>query len=238
VKPDEHLVTLFSRSSPQVQQYKGLHHALEAMGASRALRVVAVTSPGIAEGKTTTAINLAGVSAHRNHARVLLIDADLRRPSVAERLGIADDGPGLVDAIVDADRTLENVVTYMPSYNLSILPAGRSHEDPYELFRTPRIAELLHDARRKFGFVVMDTAPLLLVPDSRALENWVDGVLLVVSAHRTPQKLVQEALNLLNPSKLIGLVFNRDDRPLSRYYGNYYGYVARTQTAATKIDAR
>lgn len=221
---DEHLVTLVRRSSPEAEDYNTLRYALEEAGGDAALRVVAVTSPTVGDGKTTTAVNLAGVLAHRREARVLLIDADLRRPSVAPVLGLAGAAHvGLVDAILDTRLTIEQVVTHMPAHNLWVLPTGRTSDDPFELLRTPRAAELLQDARRRYDIVVLDTSPLLLVPDTRMLESWVDGFVLVVAAHRTPRKLVGEALNLLNPSKLIGLVFNHDDRPLGGY-GSYYGY--------------
>jgi capsular exopolysaccharide synthesis family protein len=220
---DHHIVTL-GQSSPEAEDYNTLRYALEAAGGDTGLRVVAVTSPTVGDGKTTTAVNLAGVLAHRHEARVLLIDADLRRPSVAPVLGLAGvHKVGLVDAILDPRLTLKDVVTDFPAFNLSVMTTGRTSDDPFELLRMPRVGELLKEARRLYDMVVLDTSPLLLVPDTRILENWVDGFVLVVSAHRTPRKLVGEALNLLNPSKTIGLVFNNDDRPLSGYR-SYYGY--------------
>ena len=225
MKIDEHLVTLLRNSSLEVEQYNALRFALEAWSGG-APRVVAVTSPAPGDGKTTTAINLAGVLAHRHEGRVLLIDVDLRRPSVAAFLGLDNKAglPGLADAILDPDLELERVVTHLPTFNLWILPSGRLSEEPFELLRRPRAKEVVQEARERYDFVVLDTPPLLVVPDSRVVETWVDAFLLVVAAHRTPRKLVEEALNLLNPSKLIGLVFNGDDHPLSRNYGSYYGY--------------
>ena len=85
--------------------------------------------------------------------------------------------------------------------------------------------------------MIVDTAPLLLVPDTRIFQSWVDGVVLVVSAHRTPRKLVTEALNMINRSKLVGVVFNRDDQPLSGYYG-YYGYYGSTERPARPEAAK
>ena len=142
---------------------------------------------------------------------------------------------GLVDAILDPDLTLDDVVTHLPAFNLWLLPAGRLTDEPFELLRTARMKELVQQARRQYDFVVVDTSPLLLFPDARILEKWVDAFLLVVAAHRTPRKLVEEAVNLLSPSKLIGLVFNGDDRPLSRPYGDSYGYSnAPSRTGASK----
>jgi len=222
---DEHLVTLRSRSSPEAEPYKALRYALEArIGDVRP--AVAVTSPAAGDGKTTTAINLAGALAHRREGRVLLVDVDLRRPSVAPLLGLdaGADRAGLVDAIQDPDLTLDDVVIHLPAFNLYLLTAGRFSDEPFELLRTARMRDLIQQARQQYDYVVLDTPPLLLFPDARILENWVDAFLLVVAAHRTPRKLVEDAVALLSPSKLIGLVFNGDDRPLSRHYGDTYGY--------------
>jgi capsular exopolysaccharide synthesis family protein len=241
---DDHLVTLFRRSGPEIEDYNTLRYALEQAGGGDALRVLAVTSPVVGDGKTTTAINLAGVLAHRHDARVLLIDGDLRRPSVAGVLGLASNAgqPGFVDAIQDWHLTLDQVVTHLPDVNLWVLTPGTYPNDPFELLRTARVGALLQDARRDYDYVIVDTAPLLLVPDTRILQSWVDGVVLVVSAHRTPRNLLTEALNLITRSKLTGVVFNRDDQPLPAHYG-YYGYYGATESRparpeAAKIGAR
>jgi capsular exopolysaccharide synthesis family protein len=229
---DAHLVTLLGRPSPEADQYNALRYAVEEKRVSDGLHVVAITSPSVGDGKTTTSVNLAGALAHRRDARVLLIDADLRRPSVAPLLGLAEHPgrPGLVDVISDSALTLERAVRHLPAFNLNVLPAGQLSDDPFELLRSARVGELLQEARRRYDLVVVDTPPVLLVPDSRILQSWVDGFLLVVAANRTRRKLVAEALNLLGPGKMVGLVFNRDDRPLANEYG--YGYEAYTSGRA------
>jgi capsular exopolysaccharide synthesis family protein len=230
LNPDEHLVSLLSRSSQDVQPYKNLRYSLETLPEGEEIRAVAVTSAGIEEGKTTTSINLAGAAAHRRDARVLLVDADLRRPAVAGRLGMVGDSqrPGLSDLVLDPHRTLSSVVQRLSPFNLWFLSAGRATEDQYELLRTPRLAAVLQDARKEYDLIVVDTAPLLPFPDSRVIQNLVDAVLLVVAAHRTPRRLVEQALNLLDPSRLIRLVYNGDDQPAASYYGHYYGSVRRS----------
>jgi capsular exopolysaccharide synthesis family protein len=188
------------------------------------LSVVVVSSPAAGDGKTTTAINLAGALAQDPGARVLLIDGDLRQSAVPQRLGLDGRGaPGLVDAILDPALTLDDLVRSCPPYNLYLVTAGHLPGMPYELFASPRLGELLEAARRRFDYVVVDSPPLVLFPDCRLMAAWVDAFLVVVTAHRTPRKLVEEALSAIEPSKLLGLVFNGDDRPLvSRYY--QYGY--------------
>ena len=222
-KLDEHLVSLRSPASFEAEQYHVLRHDLEQLRRSRGLAVFAITSPAHGDGKTTTAINLAGSLAQDPAARVLLVDADLRHPSVGESLGVGPSGgPGLAAAILDPGSELDAVVQRRGASNLAILPAGWCPVVPYEVLQSPRVGELLEAARQAYDYVLLDTPPLLLVPDCRLVAKWVDAFVMVVAAHRTPRKLLEEALNLMDPGKLVGLVFNNDDRPFSAYHGYYY----------------
>lgn len=218
---DEHLVSLQDPTSFGAEQYRGLRQVLERMHAAK--RMIAVTSPADGDGKTTTAINLAGTLASAPGARVLIVDLDLRDPSVGDQLRLGEQSPGLVDAILDPGLTLGDVVRLHSQFSLWVLPAGRSLTLPYELLKSPRLEELLAQAREQFTHVIVDTPPLIPVPDSRLIVDRVDGVLVVVAAHRTPRKLVRESLDLIDRARLLGIVFNGDDRPLSGYY-RYYGY--------------
>jgi capsular exopolysaccharide synthesis family protein len=224
---DQHLVSLLAPASFEADQYRLLRDRIEARPEEARLRVVAVTSPGVGEGKTITAINLAGTFAESADARVLLVDADVRRPAVTEYLGLgARVTPGLVDALLDRARSVADVARRHPRLNLWVLPAGQSPLPPWQVFQAPRLGELLDEARRTFDYVVVDTPPVLPVPDTRLVASWVDGVLLVVAAHKTPVKLLEEAVSALEPAKVMGLVFNHDDRPLAGYYGHYGSYYA------------
>ena len=220
---EEHLVSLLAPTSFEAEQYRALRHLIEQLHKSTGLGVVAVSSPTVADGKTTTSINLAGALAQAPDARVLLIDADLRGAALGPRLGLEEGGgPGFVEAILDANLPLAAVVQARPQLNLSVLPAGRFPSAPYEVLMSPRVGELLAEARRQYDYVILDTPPLVSVPDCRVIEKWVDGLLIVVTAHRTARKLVEEALNVTDRAKVVGLVFNGDDRHLSRdSYGSY-----------------
>jgi len=221
---DEHLVSLLVPNSIEGEQYRALRHQIEQRHKDDGLTVVAISSPTPADGKTTTAINLAGALAQDPQARVLLVDGDLRVPSVSEQLGLGEvAGPGLVEAILDPGRSLDDVVRDLPLFNLSVLPAGRSPSAPYEVLKSPRLGDLFQEARRRFDYILVDTPPIVPVPDCRVISKWVDGFMVVVAAHKTPRRLLQEALNVTEPGKLMGLVFNRDERLLTRAYG-YYGY--------------
>jgi Mrp family chromosome partitioning ATPase len=123
----------------------------------------------------------------------------------------------LVDAILDPTLSLPAVVHTRPHLNLSVLTAGQLPAAPYEVLKSPRLGELLAEARRRFDYIVLDTPPLVSVPDCRVIGKWVDGFLIVVTAHRTSRKLLEEALKVTEPAKIVGLVFNGDDRHLSRH---------------------
>ena len=218
---EEHLVSLLTPTSFEAERYWGLRHLVEQLHRTADLCIMAVSSPGIGDGKTTTAINLAGALAQTPEAQVLLVDADLRNPAVVEYLGLDDPGPGLVDAILDPNLALKDVVRPCPPFNLSVIPARRRPSAVYEVLKSPRLEELLAEARRQYDYIVLDTAPMAHFPDCRVIGKWVDGFLVVVNAHRTPRKLVEEALNVTDQVKVIGLVFNGDDHPLpARYYAH------------------
>jgi len=224
---EERFVSLRHPSSLEADQYRMLRCELDYLRRERSLAVVAVTSPGVGDGKTTTAINLAGTLAQDPRSRVLLVDADLRRPSVGRLLGFGEhaEGPGLAGALLDPGLSLASVTRERPGLNLWVLPAGPPRSLPFELLRSPRLGEVLAEARGRFDAVVVDTPPLLLLPDCRALADRVDGFLLVVAANRTPRRAVAAALGALEEEKTIGIVYNSDRRPPSsyaRYYAHYY----------------
>jgi capsular exopolysaccharide synthesis family protein len=225
---DPCLVTLTAPSSFAAEQYQGLRMTVEQLKRLRDVRLMAVTSPSVGDGKTVTAINLAGVLARGSDARVLLIDADLRRPAIATRLGIATaDARGLVDVVADERVALEEVTRTIDGFNLDVVPAGVTRLPIHEILRSPRLERILQAARQRYDFIVLDTPPLLPVFDAALVARLVDGLLLVVAANHTPRKLLAEALTHLEPSKVLGIVFNRDHQPLFGYYdSSYRGYFA------------
>lgn len=124
---------------------------------------------------------------------------------------------------MDPSLSLDDVVKRCPFSRLTTLLSSRSGATPHDVFQSQRLGELLREARLQYDYVVVDTPPLIPFPDCRLMSKWVDGFLVVVTAHKTPRKLVEEALNAVDPSKLVGIVFNGDDRPVFGYY-SYYAY--------------
>ena len=219
---DPHLVSLTAPESFEAEQYRILRYAVECTHKQNQGLVIGVCSALPGDGKSTTAINLAGALAQNPKTKTLLIEADLRRPSVSvgDQLALGNMvGHGLVDAILDPSFSLEEVVLHLKHFNLSVLPAGRQSAAPYEALGSPRFSELIMQARQCYDYVILDTSPIIPVPDSRLLANYIDSFIMVIAAHRTPREAIQEALALLMPEKILGLVFNHYSRPAKLYYG-------------------
>jgi capsular exopolysaccharide synthesis family protein len=218
---DPRLVTLTQPASLEAEQYQTLRLNLQRLKSARNIKMIAMTSPTSGDGKTLTAINLAGALARGSDTRVLLIEADLRRPTMASQLGLAGRFPGLADVVLDRTSTLKDAVQPL-DFGFSVITAGSPSAAVHDVFNSPRIETVLREAREQYDYVALDTPPIVPVSDCRLLAPWVDGLLLVVSAHKTPRKLVEESLNLLEGTSLLGIVFNRDDQPLFRQYRRRY----------------
>lgn len=219
---DPRLVTLTAPDTFAAERYQGLRLKLEQLRAEKALRVIAVTSPGAGDGKTLTSINLAGVLARESDAKILLVDADLRRSSVSAQLGLEPGAPGLADLIAGSKKSLAELIRRPDTCGFDVLPAGSSSRSVQKLFRAERFTQILAEARERYDYVLLDTPPLVPVYDAAVLARQVDGVILVVAAAKTPRKLLGAALDLLDASKVVGLVFNDDTSPLFGYSNRAY----------------
>ena len=219
-----HLVGLLAPTSLEAEQYRGICHNLEQLTRETGLSVLAVSSPVVGDGKTTTAINLAGTLAQFSGTRVLLIDLDLRRPSIAQFLGLNEsNGPDVINVILDPDLSWRHAARRCPTFNLDILPAKQSITAPHEILKSQRCGALLQEARRYYDYVIIDTPPFIPVSDCQILQRWIDGFVMVVAAHRTSRKLIEKAFQIVEPAKMIGLIFNNDAHPAQGYY-SYYPY--------------
>jgi succinoglycan biosynthesis transport protein ExoP len=227
----EQLVSLLAPECAAADRYRALRYSVEALRTEAGLPVIAVTSPNAGDGKTVTVLNLAGAFAQAEGARVLVVDADLRKPSVSLYLGLDSRLPGLSRALRRADCELGAILHRLQPFNVWVVPAGTPELSPCELLNSPTLAILMREARRSFDCVLIDTPPALL-PDCRLIERWVDGFLVVVTAHKTPRKMLTDALNELDAAKIFGLVFNGDDRRPAHYYRYYQASADRHARAA------
>jgi protein-tyrosine kinase len=205
--------------------------------------LILITSAMAEEGKSFTALNLAGVIGRERDCRCVLVDADLRSPKLSEALGLLDR-KGIQDLLADESLTLADIVYPTDVEGLLFVPAGTGGESGPELLASRRmvqicaeLAEYVHD-----GVVLFDSSPLLLSNESQVLSRLVGQVLLVVRAEFTEQRLVREAIGLLDRTKLISTVLNNvqrtgiGDDPMSYGYG--YGYGSRKRYGTPRVGGK
>lgn len=195
-----------------------LHHAHRANG----LRDVMVTSASPGDGKTLTAVNLALVLAESYRYRVLLVDADLRRPSIPS-VGDIVGGTGLSEALIaSTDRKLALVPI---TSRLTLLPAGRPIPNSVEALTSPRMRQILDEAAACFDWIILDAPPVAPATDARLLAQMVGGTLFVIHAAQTQCPDVQNAIDAIGREQIIGVVLNgvRDMDPEPYVYGERAG---------------
>jgi capsular exopolysaccharide synthesis family protein len=223
--------TLSQSRSLAAEAYRTLRTNLQFSSLDRPLRSLVVTSAVATEGKTTTAANLAVVMAQAGK-RVVLVDADLRRPSAHKVFGLSN-GTGLTIALVEEPSALNGYLQETEIENLRVLSAGPVPPNPQELLGSQRMEELLDKLEEVADVVVLDTPPTLVVADANVLAARADGVLLIVNTGHTRRAAVQRAAEGLRQvgANLLGGVLNMVDTGGGRsayyyhsyYYSHYYG---------------
>ena len=212
---DPILVAALEPLSPAAEQYRALRARISQSEEHHPLRVIQVTSPGKADGKSVTALNLALTMAQEFQRRVLILDADLRSPNVHTLLGLPP-GPGLAD-VLTGTAALEEALVEIPEHHLTVLRAGRTHERPTEMLGSGPMRRLVDSLRTQFDRIVVDSAPTT-VADAGAIAPLSDGLLLVVRASATTTPAISRAIATLASSKLLGLVFNESNAPAQEQY--------------------
>ncbi|ATD61443.1 MAG: XrtA-associated tyrosine autokinase [Janthinobacterium svalbardensis] len=186
--------------------------------------LIVVTSAMPGEGKTYCAVNLAMSIAMEMDITVLLVDADVARPSVLKVLGLPPE-PGLMDVLLDPQLAMADVILKTNVANLRILPAGRSNKHATELLASRAMSRLLAEIASRYSdrIVVFDSPPLLITSEAHALVGQMGQVVMVVEAETTTQHAVKEALRQIEACEHIHLIYNKTKSfPGNDYYG--YGY--------------
>ncbi|MPZ20436.1 MAG: polysaccharide biosynthesis tyrosine autokinase [Luteitalea sp.] len=214
---EERIIVSGKVSAEGVEQYRQLAGTLHQAQLDRGLRVVMVTSAVLAEGKSLTSTNLALTLSESYRRRVLLIDADLRRPTLHDIFQVGN-GSGLSDGL--RRESPATFPTLAISDALALLPAGAPDPDPMAGLTSARMRQLIDEARSKFDWVVIDTPPVTMMPDANLLTATADGVVLVVAAAHAPFDIVRQAAKTIGRKKILGVVLNRAEAesiPYSSY---------------------
>ena len=193
-----------------------LHHAQLVSG----LKVILVTSADAGDGKSLTSTNLALTLSESYRREVLLIDADLRRPTLHQTFRVPNVA-GLNEGLMSGAEGKLSAIKITPT--LTLLPAGRPDPDPMSKLTSTRMREILREAAQRFDWVVIDTAPVGLLADASIVGAMSDGALLVVRAGKTPHGSVQKAIDSFGRERILGVVLNGIEAP---DVGVAYGYGA------------
>ncbi|MCP3761410.1 CpsD/CapB family tyrosine-protein kinase [Domibacillus sp. A3M-37] len=215
------LITHTDPKSPISEQYRTIRTNILFSSVDETLRSILVTSTSPGEGKSTTISNLAVVFASQGK-KVLLVDADLRKPTMHYTFGLQNT-VGLTN-VLTKQAPLQDAIAKTEIENLSALPSGPIPPNPAELLGSFSMKEFLNEAQEEFDYVLFDTPPVLAVTDAQVLANQCDGTVLVINSGTTEIEGAQKAKELLQSAKakLLGVVLNNQTIKDSAYY-YYYG---------------
>lgn len=231
------LITQVSSQSPRAESFRHLRTNLQFAHVSHSSKTVLVTSALQGEGKSTTATNLALAMAEAGQ-RVVLIDADLRRPVVAKYLGLESQA-GLTTALIGAAH-VGDLLQPWGENSLQVLTSGQIPPNPSELLGSTAMKQLIDELETKFDSVIIDAPPLLPVTDAAVLSQQVGGVILVVGCHRAKQQEVEKSLATLDlvNADLLGVVLNRvRSKGPDAYSYTYSSYGSSESISATQGPA-
>ncbi len=218
---DRHIVCLTEPHSFVGEQYKKLRARILKATSKDFLNTIMVTSPDIGEGKSITVLNLAVTMANEFDYTVLLVDADLKHPTIHRYLGI-ESKYGLSDYLMNKAK-LQDILIKTGIGKLVVLPAGSPLENAAELLASERMRSLVQELKRRYKdrYIIFDSAPILITADSLSLSRYMDGIVFVIQAYRTTPKIVSHAISLIKGSNILGIVFNNVPEYLAK---NLYPY--------------
>jgi len=223
---DSKLVCLTAPESFGAEKFRFLGVRLRQVQHSRPLKRLLITSTIPEEGKSTVSANLATILARRQQPKVLLLEGDLRRPSLSKQFGLGSI-PGLSEWLKGEPRPMKHIYR-LEGPNLWFLPAGRPPENPLELMQSGRLSELLNQLSGWFDWIIIDSPPILPLADTSVWARLADGILLVTREGTTKKGMLQRGLQAIEQSKLLGAVVNSSaNTDHSNYYQRYGPGAAR-----------
>lgn len=241
-KVDEHVICITAPRSDAAEQYKKLRARILNATSKNFKNTIMITSSDTNEGKTLTAINLAVSIAHEIDNTVLLVDADLRNPSVHKYLGIEPE-LGLSDYL-KRNVALSDVLIKTGIGNLVVLPAGVPPRNPAELLSSEKMGRLVQEMKNRYKdrYIIFDSTPVLVTADALSLSRHMDGILFVIQAAHTPRKAAMQVLSLMKDCTVLGTVLNNVPSYLSKnlypYYSRYgkRGYGGETGDSGSEVE--
>jgi len=222
------LVTITHPHSTYCEEYRSLRTQILHKSQRQKLQSIVVASINASEGKSVTALNFSWLLAQTDGVKALIIDSDLRMPSLTDYLGIEADR-GLSDVLSGTATLAESIIKLEPS-GLHLLPGGEARSDVAELISGPKFREILRQAREMFDFVIIDAPPLGIFTDAAVLINHADGAMLVVRAGKTRYSMVDRVMEQVPRDRMLGVVLNQSEDVLDESHYNYGLYGSSRQT--------
>ncbi len=231
---DARLVCLTDPGSLAAEKFRVLGLKLRHMRERRKLKRIVITSSIPAEGKSLTAANLALNQARSKVLNTVLIDGDLRRPSLGSRFGFNRNLPGLSE-VLRGERPLSEVVYKLEGTGLRFVPAGVTPENPIEVMQAGRLQQLLEQLETVFDWIIIDTPPVLPLADTPLWMKLADGVLLVAREGVCERKELERTVELLDRSTMLGVVVNSCNSSEQKYYYSRYGPAASDAESSSPV---
>ena len=236
---DERFLEVMQSSNHTAEAFRMLRsRILHPDDEGRITKTIMVTSSAPSEGKSFVSCNLGVSIAQGLDQHALIVDCDLRRPTVAKLFGLPTNGQkGLADYLKDTTCELPELLQRTSLQKLSILPSGKPPENPAELLASSRMMKLVHELSGRYSdrFIIFDSPPFQVASESIVLSREVDGVVLVVGYGKSDRNLIKKMVEVIDREKIIGVVFNGmksnilQERVLDAYgsYGQYYSYTQK-----------
>ncbi|MDT7540256.1 MAG: tyrosine-protein kinase [Acidobacteriota bacterium] len=231
---EPHLVAVTDPRSPHAEQYRSLRTRVLHAGEKRKVQALVITSAGVMEGKTVTALNLAWLLAQTDGVRAILIDGDLRNPCADDYLGI-ETGAGLSEVLA-GEAKLGDCIMRLDPAGLHLLPGGAPRDNVAELLSGPKFSVVLAELRKSFDYILIDAPPLGIFSDASVLINRADAALVVVRSGKTRYAALDRVLEPLPRERLLGVVLN--GAPEQPDESNYYYQRRYYQRRETKEAMR
>ena len=228
---DDKLVSFFAPSSLVTEQFRRLRTHIMKPGATNPPKVIMISSAMSGEGKSLIAINLAIIIAIELHSHALLIDCDLRNPSISRWFGMSEKR-GLSNYL-NGETEIPELLIKTSVDKLSLMCGGTMPDNPVELIGSVKMKTLIQDIKSRYDdrYIILDSSPLLATTEPTVLNEMADAILLVVKAGDTPRETVQQALKLVDKNKVMGVILNnmefKTKAMIQRYFGTnhkYYDY--------------
>lgn len=219
---DPRIVVFYDIHSSVSEQYRTLRTNIQGLNSGKPIKTITITSSIHGEGKTITAINLAiALARDSNKKKVIMIDADLRRPKISKYLGINSD-LGLAGIISDGAQIPEALFN-VGIENLDVLPAGKYSGNPAELFGSTKMINLIGLLKSKYDYIIFDTPPIIPVTDAGLIGAHTDGVIMVIKSAHTQRGMISHSETLLNQAqaKLLGYVLTNIQYHIPAYIYRY-----------------